>query len=189
MALSDLIAQIEKDAKDTIARLEKEYAENHEQLKKEYKQKEAELKASGEKQFESEAEAIRRKNFALADMESKRILLEKKREIVEEAYKKAVEGLKKLPEDKQVALLSSMLTKLAENVDKGKIYPAKGSKSIIKKAITKSKCGFQLEDKENSDITGGFILKTSDMEVDSSYESIVAQAKSLTQSEVISELF
>lgn len=188
MALQDLINQIEKDLKKEILQLEKDAEVKLDQLAKEASETISELKEKSKSDTEKSATAISQKKAMLAKMESKRLILETKREKINEAYSQAVKMLDKLPEGKQVDLLSAVLVALGKDVDTGKIYPAKGKKSLIKKALEKSKAKFSLADKE-ADTEGGFILKTEALEIDASYQAIVDQVRPSTEKEVIATLF
>ncbi len=170
MALSDILEKIKKEAEAKVTKLEQEYKAKIEQLEKENKEKQKDIDEEMHKKVEENNKKIIAKAENLAEIERKNELLHAKREIIEEALESAIEELSKL--DNYEEVITDMLKKADLKGDNTVVVPAKGKEEATKAAIQNSGKSYFLSEK-NSNMTGGFILKTDTIEIDNSFSTIV----------------
>jgi len=170
MALSDILAKIEKETAERIAQMEKELKEKKEKLEKENNEKQKTIDEEMHQKVEEKGNKIIEKAEHLAEREEKNTILEAKREVIDEALDEAVTELSKADNYKE--LLIEMLKKTDFAEEGTVVVPAKGKEEATKKAIKDSGKNYFLSDKSAA-ISGGFIIKTDKVEIDNSFETLV----------------
>jgi V/A-type H+-transporting ATPase subunit E len=101
-----------------------------------------------------------------ANLDVKRIRLNKRKDLIEQVYDKTLESIKSMPASKAEKLLSVLIEKHeAEGV---RIYSNKNSETIVKKLSSLSYAG-------NIDCIGGIVLENEDgtVRLDFAYDSIL----------------
>ncbi|MDR0523956.1 MAG: hypothetical protein LBG62_06005 [Candidatus Methanoplasma sp.] len=130
----------------------------------------AELKAKEEKRLGEDVERLRRQELSSAELESRKVILSKKKEILARAFDSALSDLESAPEEERLAAYRQM---------------AKSAKSAIgsPKALVSKKDGFSAKDlgvksvEADPRIRSGIIFQSEDgtVEVDMQYETILRE--------------
>ncbi len=106
-------------------------------------------------------ELLRRK-LSVAELESKKILLRAKQNVLEEVFKGALEDIRALPREKYLEYIESMLLANAEDGDT--VIIAEADKAMVTKAFVEKaaeKKGIKLQlAKEYGNFAGGLILSS-----------------------------
>ena len=170
MALTDILKKIIEENEINLAKIEKDFEEKKKSLKEKYEKQQKRINEEMNKKIETHSVKILEKAETLAEMESKNKLLQAKRSILEESLTKTIEQLTK--SDKYEQIITDMLKKTDIKGDDVVVVPAKGKETETKNAIKESGKNYFLSEKSAA-ISGGFILKTSKLEVDNSFETII----------------
>lgn len=170
MALSDILAKIEKQTKEKIIELEKEFEKKKAALEKEALEKREKIDHEMREKIEENSKKIIEKAESLAERESKNSLLRAKREIIDEALEEAISELAKIGNYEKI--ITEMLKSSPLEGDHVTVVPPKGKEEETKNAIRHSGKAYFLSEK-SADIAGGFIVKTDKIEIDNSFETII----------------
>jgi V/A-type H+-transporting ATPase subunit E len=162
----------------------------------------AEEKAAAKKNQETEKaciEAENRKNrlIASADLETRKMKLKAKQDMIDEAFSKAIERLSTLPKDQHRDMLSQMIVNSIETGTEEIILPEKHKVEIGKEIISivnkklkgKNIKGNITLSNEKSNIVSGFIIKAGNIEINNSFESIIKMERDNLEADVVKILF
>lgn len=129
---------------------------------------------------------------SVAQMESRKVTLQVKQELVEKAYDLALEKLCSMPEDRYVDVLANLMVKASSTGREEVVFSvedrAKAGKMAVEKANQMSGKQFVLSD-ETRPIRGGFILKDQNIEVNCAFDTLVRLQKAETAGMVAKKLF
>lgn len=168
-------------ASETAAALRKE-AEQDARAKKEQLLREA----------DAEAEALYARLVAASDTEAKKSALAVKQELLSEAFSKAVEELRNLPDAEYIALLAALAVKASETGSEQIILNptdrAKFGDAVVLEANRISGKALTLSE-ETRPIVGGLILSQGRIEVNCTLDTLAAQSRSALSVEAAKLLF
>ncbi|MBT4594510.1 hypothetical protein HOD08_01370 [bacterium] len=170
MALKDILDQIKKTAEAEIAKLDKERDASIARITADYEAKRKTRKIEMDSKIENNCVKVKDRAKIFAKMETRNLMLRKKREILEKVYQETLESI--VSSDSYINVVSALLKKAAGEFNEGTIIPAKGKESETKKALDASGAPFNLSQK-TAPIRGGFILTSGKVEVDFSVESVL----------------
>ncbi|MBU0668329.1 V-type ATP synthase subunit E [Patescibacteria group bacterium] len=171
MALTDILAKIDKEALARVQELQQEFAEKKAQLEKDADEKQKKAEAEMTIHMTTDSEKIKENARIEAEMEAKNQLLKAKREVIDETLKKTVDRL--AGADNYEDILVEMLKSSAIE-DAAQVIPAEGKEEATRSAIQKSGKRFALAS-SSAKIAGGFILKADKMEIDNSFETVILE--------------
>jgi vacuolar-type H+-ATPase subunit E/Vma4 len=172
MSLQDLIQQIEKEADAQIAALNDERDKAIYEIQKEYEKLREKRTAEIEKKAEDSIEKVSRRADTFANMEIRNHLLSAKRTLLADVFAKTVTALAGSPD--YVKILTALLKTAKKHFKEGTVVPAHGKEEETKKALKEADANFELAAR-SAQIKGGFIFKADSVEVDFSFESILAK--------------
>lgn len=168
MALANVTQEITKSADDRVAALRAEAAEEIARINADTDARIAELKEKEDKRLKEAVERLNRQEISSAELESKKIVLAKKKEILTEAFDSALADLENEPADVKLAHYRAMV---------------KAASGIIQnpKAIMSPDDGFTAADlgvssvEKDPRIVSGLILQNEDgtVEVDMQYSTLL----------------
>ncbi|MBQ3551901.1 MAG: V-type ATP synthase subunit E [Clostridia bacterium] len=150
-----------------------------EQLHDEYEKKRAE-----------QALEIKERSRMNAQLEGRKLLLKKKREILDSVYEKAYTELLNLKGDERYDLLIGLLKR--EALGDEHVLPAKSDAKLIEKAVEElnSKDGMKLKvGRPISSFDGGFLLRSKDFDKNCSLSALIDEARQVTEMETAELLF
>lgn len=168
MALDSVKTEIDKSAAEAAAAIK---AEADAEIKKIMADADSEIAAINEreeKRLEETIGRLGRQELSSAELESKKIVLAKKKEILEKAFNEALASLEKASDDEKLKQYKRMVKASKGVIDKPKVYVPAGSKITAKDIGASSVV-------EDSRITGGIILENEDgtIQVDMQYKTII----------------
>lgn len=156
---------------------------------------EAEARAKKEqliREADTEAEALYARLVAASDTEARKSALAVKQELLNEAFVKAVDKLRALPDAKYVSLLASLAVKASETGSEQIILnPADRAKfgdAVVLEANRISGKALTLSE-ETRPIVGGLILSQGRIEVNCTLDTLAAQSRSALSIEAAKLLF
>ncbi|MBQ9346333.1 MAG: V-type ATP synthase subunit E [Oscillibacter sp.] len=153
-------------------------------------QADAEEKELGERNERAAAEREERL-VSMAHMESRKILLAARQEMVEQAYALALDKLSGLPEAEYVNVLADLLVQASSTGKEEAVFSAKdqkAGKTAVGRANAKPGLNLTLS-KDTADIRGGFLLRDKNVEVNCAFETLVRLARAETSGAVAKTLF
>lgn len=148
----------------------------------------AELAAKNQKQAAEREERL----ISVAQMESRKVTLAAKQDMVEKAYVRALEMLCSMPDERYVAVLADLLVAASVTGREEAIFSPQDQQRVGSAAVEKANAmsGKQLTlSKETQPMQGGFILKSGNVEVNCTFDTLVRLQKAETAGEVAKKLF
>lgn len=141
-----------------------------------------------------DAEDIKAKMISMAELDMKKNLLATKQDMVDKAFRQALERLKNMDTEKYEEILTRMILKAVETGEEEIIFSKHDLRRLPKDFITKlnnlreRKLNLKLS-RESRDIEGGFILKSRGVETNNSFESIMRMERDNIESRIAGILF
>ena len=162
----------------------------------------AEIAAGYQAKADAEAAELTAKNARIAaereerlvsaaQMEARKVQLAAKQAMVEKTYAKALEKLCAMPAEQYTAVLADLLVKASSSGTEEAVFSEK-DREVGKAAVEQANAasGKQLKvSAETQAISGGFILKDKNVEVNCTFETLVRLQKAETAGTVAKMLF
>lgn len=130
--------------------------------------------------------------ISVAQMESRKVTLQVKQEMVEKAYALALEKLCSMPDGQYTEILAKLILKASASGKEEVIFSAEDrervGKATVELANQTSEKQFILSE-ETRAIQGGFILKEGNIEVNCAFDTLVRLEKAETAGTVAKKLF
>ncbi|HEA47160.1 MAG TPA: hypothetical protein ENH97_01975 [bacterium] len=188
MPLEKIIERIGEEFSLEIDKIKKETQDRVSEILKEAKEKAASIKDEILKKASLEGQRRRDRILTTANLEARRIVLEEKERLMEEAYKKALTKLESRGKKSYQDIIKKMLFRVAKS-GSGEIIISKEDR----KRITPSFIGSINKDlkisKEERGISGGFILKRKKIEINNSFESLLRSKREELEPRLVRILF
>lgn len=188
-----ILEEARAQAEANIKRAEEEAAKIIEEAQKEAAAKKAQILEKAKQ----EAVDVKKRLKAMAELEARKKKLQARQEVVDEAFNKTIEKLNSLPDREYEEIISQMIVNSVESgseeiilspKDKQRISPG-FIENINKKLSQKGIDGKIKLSEETKNISGGFILKSGDIEINNSFEAIIKMKREEVEAEVIKALF
>ena len=179
-------AQMEIDEILKKAREEADAIQNRYQMQAENES--AELNLKKQKAAEEQEERL----ISVAQMESRKIILATKQEMVEKAYALALEKLCSMPEEQRISVLADLLVRASSSGREEVIFSPEDQPRVGKAAVKAANdaSGKQLTlSSQTRLIKGGFILKDGNIEMNCTFDTLVRLQKTGTAGMVAKKLF
>lgn len=166
-------------------------------IKKQYEHKAKEILDSILDKAAKSAEEKKRRILSMAQLENRKVLLQAKQQIIDEVFEKAKIALKKMPDEEYQKLIANMLINSAlvgnEEViisehDKNRITPDFIEKINSTLQGMGKQAGLKLSETYGQMI-GGFILKSQDLEINSTFDSLINMGREELETEIAKILF
>ena len=148
----------------------------------------AELAAKNEKAAAEREERL----VSAAQMEARKVRLAAKQEMVEKAYIRALEKLCSMPQEQYVDVLADLLLQASTTGTEEVVFSQEDREHAGKAAVEKANkaSGKKLTvAQETLPIQGGFILRSGNVEVNCTFETLVRLARGSVSGEVAKVLF
>lgn len=183
---------IEADAQAEIDRVLGEAREEAAKIAARY-QEQASAEAADLAARNGKAAAEREERLvSVAQMESRKVILGVKQELVEQAYVQALKKLCAMPDEQYTAVLADLLVQASSNGREEVVLSPADRERVGKAAVDKANAasGKKLVlSAETRPIEGGFILKDKNVEVNCTFETLVRLQKAETAGAVVKKLF
>ena len=188
MPLEKIIERIGEEFSLEIDRIKKETQDRVSEILKEARGKAASIKEEILKAASFEAQRRRDRILTTTNLEARRIVLEEKERLIEEAYKKALAKLERFGKKSYQDIIKKMLFKVAKSGSGEIIISKEDRKRITLSFIRNINKGLKIS-KEDREISGGFILKREKIEVNNSFESLFRSKREELELRLVRILF
>jgi len=164
---------------------------------KQYEQKAKEIRDDILDKAGKTAEEKKRRILSMVQLENRKALLQAKQQIIDEVFEKAKASLQKMPDEKYQNLIANMLISsdltgneeiIISEHDKNRITPD-FIKKINNTLIGMGKQGNLRISKTSGHMIGGFILKSQDLEINSTFDSLINMEREELETEIAKILF
>lgn len=178
-----ILSDAEKEAQDIIDNAQKKA----EETRKAAKDVADALLQNAEAETQARSRAIADGKAATARLDGAKVTLAEKRRVIASVYARAFEKLENLGEKETLSFLERLLKQYAKEGDEVAI----GKRFIHRAAFEKLPIVAKLKLKvvTDADVSGGFILRGKNADVDLSYTTLLAQDREEYQSEIAAVLF
>jgi len=134
---------------------------------------------------------------ASADMELRKANLAFKQELVGEAFAQAVEAIARLPRDEYIDFLARMMAQAAMNGEEEVLFSETDKAAVGAEALRRANALLKAQGgrgtlclcDETADISGGFIMRCGNIEVNCATDTLVMLQRSSLSSQVAEILF
>ena len=166
--LANVTQEILKVAEEEVSKIKADAKAEADRILSDAASKVAELEQNEAKKRDEEVERLKRQEISSAELESKKIVLAKKKEVLAKAFDQTLSDLERTPADKKLEQYKAMVNKVKDIIPNPK-------------AIMSSKDNFTAEQLgvssvvKDARIAGGLILQSEDgqVEVDMQYSTIL----------------
>ena len=191
--IEKITARINADAQAEIDRTLAQAREEAARITERYKaQADAEAAALAARSEKAAAEREERL-VSVAQMEARKVGLAAKQEMVEKVYERALEKLRTMPQEQYTAVLAALLIQASATGTEEAIFSPedrdKAGKAAVAKANEQLPKGGLTVSQETRNISGGFILKDNNVEVNCTFDTLVRLQKAETAGAVAKKLF
>ena len=192
MSIENITTNILSDA-DSIAKISLMNAEKTKQDIIDNAKGEAEaIKKAAAEKAEKEAENLKSRKVSAAELQGRKMMLSAKQEAIKKGFGAALNKLKKMSEDEYVSFLSDEIVKVP-NCEGTLILNEQDREKIGEKLVNTVNDRLKGEKIALSNKTvkssGGFVLKNGDIEINSTFETLLDSIKDELTSEVANALF
>ncbi len=166
MGLDIVIKDIQNGAQTEVTRIKAEADAKVSEILNEARDAQKKMLGDSLAQSEENLKNLHQQVISSANLDVKRVRLNKRKELIDEVYAKTIESIKSMPASKAEKLLSVLIEK--HEADGVRIYSNKNSEAIVKKLSSLSYTG-------NIDCIGGIVLENEDgtVKLDFTYDSIL----------------
>lgn len=168
MGLEAVKEEVIRQAKEQETALIAEARKEANRIMKEAEKKTDEMKEKSEAEIKKMIDLIKRQELASAELDSKKMLLEAKKEVIENAFAEAKKRLESLDEKKRESCIRNLLEKAKNEIEMANVYCNKKDAKFLR--------GFNTQ---TADIIGGFIAENREktIRVDNSFETMLQAVK------------
>ena len=194
--MDTIIAKIAGDAGLDASKVLDEAKAQAAEVLKGYEEKASAVEASVKEQWEKVAQAAERKLVSEAQLEGRKALLQKKQQLLAQAFDKALAELLNLPEDKYIAFMANMAASAGDGAGElifsAEEKAAYGAKVVEAANALRKEKGVQGElvlSEKTSSVKGGMIISKGDVEINCAMNALVQMEKEALAAEVSKVLF
>ena len=196
MALEDILKRIREDARQESRRIRKEAEEEVKIILGEAKKETGSIREKILSDARASIEDEKRRILTIANLEARKKVLEKKQDLLEEAFQKALNHLRHLADEEYRETVKKMLLEATES-GKEEVIVSPGEKRITPALLnevneelrSKGRQGELKISPERKDFQGGFILKAGRKEVNNTFDSLFKERREELETEVAGILF
>ena len=155
MALEAIVEEIRRKGDEQARAITEKAKSEADKIIAEANDKKDEILRKGRDEAEREAERLKRQEVSSVNLEMKRMLLNKRKEIIEETYNLVESKVKSMDEAEKKRLISALISKNAE--DGSIVYSNKDDEALVKEVLPSN-----IKYGGNVDCIGGVIIESSD---------------------------
>lgn len=192
MSIEKITERIMADAQSNADEIMNKAKERAGHIKADAQEKADKILRDADKNGKIEKEKIISQKHAVADIDGRKFILQRKQDMIEECFNEAVKKISTMDEDKYINFLTTVVKD--SGIKKGTIILNKKDKDAIgqkliqhlEEAIQGSE--YKLSE-ENGKFTGGLIIRSGKVYVNGTVDSFVAEAKEEMANSVAEVLF
>ena len=190
--IEKITAKILADARGEADRLraetDRKVAELHARAESQAAQESAAILAKGERAAKERLERL----SSAAAMETRKLELAAKQEVLGQAFQLALDDLCALPEEQYIALLTALLKKASSTGREEVIFSPKDRENLGQKAVDAANTAIPAQltlSAQTRPMDGGFILSDGDVELNCTFETLVRLQREKLEKAVVQVLF
>ncbi len=166
MGLDIVVKDIQEGARAEVSRIKTEGDAKASEIINEAKEVQKKMLGDSLAKAEEDLQNLHQQVISSANLEVKRITLNKRKELLDKVYDQTIETIKSMPASKKEELLKYIINKY--EASGARIYSSKASEETVKKMTSLTHAG-------NIDCIGGVVLENEDRTVrlDFTYDSIL----------------
>ncbi len=186
MPLEAVLEEIRKKGDEQVQQILDEAKKEAEEIIAEAKVEAEEILKKAREEAEKEAERLKRQEISSVNLEMKRLLLNKRKEILEDVLKLVEDRIRKMDPEEKKKLLEKLINSC--ELEEAVVYSNKDDENIVREIISNKK-GYRYGG--NINCLGGVILESTDGEVriNLTFDDLLAQVYESKMSEVSKILF
>ena len=188
MALQNIINTILEEANKKAERIRDETVKKIKIIEKEYKDKAKEEENKILDKARDEQRRILDEAKFEARLSARKKSLTEKQRLISEVFKVTADKLSELPDDEYLKFLVFLLKQTPKLEEKVEIVPVKGKEKITEEAIKKVKGNYVLSN-QTCKASGGFILKSRDIEIGNTFETLLKEKREELETKIARILF
>jgi len=197
MSLEKILARITEDTQKEVDRITERATSNAEEIIRKAKAEAEMLKAESLQRAEEEAAQRKERIVAMAHLDLRKRLLDEKQRAIGVLFQKAIETLCKLEDDEYRALMKRMLLSGVQTGEEEIILSQRDRTRLTQSFIDElneelrndGKKGNLTISQEIREMSGGFVLRRGNIELNSAFESLFQSSRDELESEVGRLLF
>lgn len=191
MSIENITANILKDATNGADDAINAAKKNAEVIINKAKEEAAEIIKSAAEKAQKDAESLKSRKVSAAELQMRKMMLQAKQDAIKNSFNTALEKLKNMPEEKYINYLAEEIIKVPNN---GTIILNKKDKEKIGEKLIKlvnEKLNAEKYTLSNNTVnsSGGFVLKSGNIEINNTFEAILESMKDELTNEVAGALF
>lgn len=166
MGLEIVVKDIQEGARAEVSRIKAEGDAKASEITNEAKEMQKKMLGDSLAKAEEDLQSLHQQVISSANLEVKRITLNKRKELLDTVYNQTIEKIKSMPASKKEELLKHILNKY--EASGSKVYSSKDSEQIVRKLTSLTYGG-------NINCIGGVVLDNEDgtVRLDFTYDSIL----------------
>lgn len=166
MGLDIVVKDIQEGARAEVSRIQAEGDAKASEILNEAKESQKKMLGDSLAKAEEDLQNLHQQVISSANLEVKRITLNKRKELLDKVYSQTIEAIKSMPTSKREELLKHIITKY--EASGSRIYSPKESEEIVKKLTSLTYAGSIVS-------IGGVVLENEDgtVRLDFTYDSIL----------------
>jgi len=184
MALEAIVEEIHRKGDEQARAIKEKSQKQADKIISEAKDKAEEILRKARAEAETEAERLKKQEISSVNLEMKRSLLNKKKEIIEEVFELAKEKVSSMDAGEKKKLLNALISKNA--VENSVVYSSKEDESLVKEILPKG-----VSYGGTIDCIGGVIIESSDgiLRLNLTFDEMLNQLFDQKMGEVSKTLF
>ncbi len=192
--IEKITQRIDEDTQKEIRKVLDAAQEKSTEILTAYRKQAEEEAAAGQRRKEKLAAEREERLVSVAQMESRKVLLSAKQEMVDRAFELALDRLCSLPDEDYIRTVAGLLAEAAPDGRGSVLFSSKDRERIGQAAVDAAnrklgeKGQLQLSD-QTRNIRGGFILSNGRIEVNGTFETLVRLQREEMAGEVAKLLF
>ena len=196
MAFEDILKRIREDGRKEAERIRKEARGEAEKILEEARKEADSIKEKIRHGAQISLQDEKRRILTMANLEARKKVLEKKQDLIEESFQKALNHLRHLSDEEYQGAVKKLLLRAVESGEE-EVIISPGEKRITSALLnevneelrSKGRQGKLKLSSERREFQGGFILKAGRKEVNNTFYSLFQERREELEAEVAGILF
>ncbi|EHM09984.1 vacuolar-type H+-ATPase subunit E [Thermanaerovibrio velox DSM 12556] len=192
MALADIKAKIEADAKEQAEAILRRAREQAEEIRREAQREAEEIKRSFDEKFAKEAPEISKRREAVARLDVEKEMLNAKRRLIAMVFDEAFKAMSSMDKTKKEALVEKLLLSAVEDGDETVVVgPSEDliNEQWLEEFNSKHQKSLKLSPQRDPSVKGGFLLERGRVVTNCTWDMLLKVFQEDRESEVVRQLF
>ncbi|MCX7827877.1 MAG: V-type ATP synthase subunit E family protein [Thermanaerothrix sp.] len=192
MALADIKAKIEADAKEQAEAILRRAREQAEEIRREAQREAEEIRRSFDEKFAKEAPEISKRREAVARLDVEKEMLNAKRRLISMVFDEAFKAMSSMDKTKKEALIEKLLLSAVEDGDETVVVgPSEDliTEQWLEEFNSKHQKSLKLSPQRDPSVKGGFLLERGRVVTNCTWDMLLKVFQEDRESEVVRQLF